>query len=73
VGVALPGQEFAIVSADGEPQPQGQRGEVVIRGANVMRMVIRGGENSYPKEIESVLYAHPAVLEAAVVGRPDPV
>ena len=34
-------------------------------------MIIRGGENIYPKEIESALYAHPAVLEAAVVGRPD--
>jgi long-chain acyl-CoA synthetase len=36
-------------------------------------MIIRGGENIYPKEIESVIYSHPAVLEAAVVGRPDPV
>lgn len=36
-------------------------------------MIIRGGENIYPKEIESVLYTHPAVLEAAVVGRPDEV
>ena len=36
-------------------------------------MIIRGGENIYPKEIENVLYTHPAVLEAAVVGRPDPV
>jgi acyl-CoA synthetase (AMP-forming)/AMP-acid ligase II len=35
-------------------------------------MIIRGGENIYPKEIESALYAHPTVLEAAVVGRPDP-
>jgi long-chain acyl-CoA synthetase len=35
-------------------------------------MIIRGGENLYPKEIESVLHRHPAVLEAAVVGRPDP-
>jgi long-chain acyl-CoA synthetase len=35
-------------------------------------MIIRGGENLYPKEIESVLHSHPAVLEAAVVGRPDP-
>jgi long-chain acyl-CoA synthetase len=34
-------------------------------------MIIRGGENIYPKEIEDVLYAHPAVFEAAVVGRPD--
>jgi O-succinylbenzoate-CoA ligase len=39
----------------------------------VKDMIIRGGENIYPKEIESVLYAHPAVLEAAVVGKPDPV
>ena len=90
--------------------PDGQAGEVVSRGPNVMRgylgqpeetaqtlrdgwlhtgdvghfdedgylalvdrvkdMIIRGGENIYPKEIENVLYTHPAVLEAAVVGRP---
>ncbi|UUU24016.1 class I adenylate-forming enzyme family protein [Streptomyces sp. DSM 40750] len=36
-------------------------------------MIIRGGENIYPKEIENALHAHPAVLEAAVVGAPDPV
>ncbi|GGS19300.1 long-chain-fatty-acid--CoA ligase [Streptomyces humidus] len=36
-------------------------------------MIIRGGENIYPKEIETVLHDHPAVLEAAVVGRPDEV
>ncbi|WP_020665116.1 class I adenylate-forming enzyme family protein [Amycolatopsis benzoatilytica] len=36
-------------------------------------MIIRGGENLYPKEIENVLHTHPAVLEAAVVGAPDPV
>ncbi|WP_280218310.1 class I adenylate-forming enzyme family protein [Nocardia neocaledoniensis] len=36
-------------------------------------MIIRGGENLYPKEIENALYRHPAVHEAAVVGRPDPV
>jgi long-chain acyl-CoA synthetase len=88
-----------------------ERGEVVIRGANVMRgylgkpeetakvvrdgwlhtgdvgiidedgylrivdrikdMIIRGGENIYPKEIEECLYGHPAILEAAVVGKPD--
>ena len=88
-----------------------ERGEVVIRGANVMRgylgkpeetakvvrdgwlhtgdvgiidedgylrivdrikdMIIRGGENIYPKEIEECLYGHPGILEAAVVGKPD--
>jgi long-chain acyl-CoA synthetase len=35
-------------------------------------LVIRGGFNVYPREIEEVLHAHPAVLEAAVLGRPDP-
>jgi long-chain acyl-CoA synthetase len=113
VGIALPGQEVAIVSSEGERLPQGQRGEVAIRGTNVMRgylgkpeetakvlregwlhtgdvgildpdgylvlvdrikdMIIRGGENIYPKEIEECLYGHPAVLEAAVVGKPDEV
>jgi long-chain acyl-CoA synthetase len=34
-------------------------------------LVIRGGFNVYPREIEEVLHAHPAVVEAAVVGRPD--
>lgn len=112
VGIALPGQEVAIVDDAGVRLPQGRRGEVIIRGANVMRgylgrpeetakvirggwlhtgdvgyldpdgylvlvdrikeLIIRGGENIYPKEIEGILYQHPAVLEAAVVGRPDP-
>lgn len=36
-------------------------------------MIIRGGENIYPKEMEEVLYRHPKILEAAVVGLPDPV
>jgi len=34
-------------------------------------MIIRGGYNVYPREIEEVLYEHPAVQEAAVVGVPD--
>jgi long-chain acyl-CoA synthetase len=35
-------------------------------------MIIRGGYNVYPREIEEVLYEHPAVFEAAVIGVPHP-
>lgn len=111
IGVAIPGQEMAIWDDGNKPLPDGQIGEIVIRGPNVMRgywnnpeateqaltngwlhtgdlgyrdeegyyfisgrkkeMIIRGGENIYPKEIEEVLYQHEAVLDAAVVGVPD--
>jgi long-chain acyl-CoA synthetase len=113
VGLPLPGQDVRVVDQLGNPVPRGERGEIVIRGANVMRgylnrpedtattivdgwlhtgdvgvfdedgylrivdrikdMIIRGGENIYPKEIETALYSHDGVLEAAVVGRPDDV
>jgi long-chain acyl-CoA synthetase len=36
-------------------------------------MIIRGGENIYPREIEEVLYSHPDILECAVIGVPDEV
>jgi long-chain acyl-CoA synthetase len=35
-------------------------------------MIIRGGENIYPREIDEVLYQHPAVAAAATIGIPDP-
>jgi fatty-acyl-CoA synthase len=35
-------------------------------------MVIRGGENIYPQEIEEFLYIHPDILDAQVIGVPDP-
>jgi fatty-acyl-CoA synthase len=34
-------------------------------------MIIRGGENIFPREIENVLLDHPAVFDVAVVGIPD--
>lgn len=45
-------------------------GYVRITG-RLKEMIIRGGENIYPREIEDVLYTHPAVAEAAVFGVPD--
>src|SRR5262249_1499513 len=46
------------------------RGYLRIEG-RIKDMIIRGGENIYPREIEDVLFAHPGVAEAAVVGVPD--
>ncbi|MGM0453876.1 MAG: long-chain-fatty-acid--CoA ligase, partial [Thermodesulfobacteriota bacterium] len=112
IGLPLPGQEVLIVDEDGNEQPPNERGEIVIRGDNVMQgyynrpeatakdidengffhtgdvgikdedgyitivdrikdMIIRGGENIYPKEIDNALAAHPKITEAATVGVPD--
>jgi len=46
------------------------RGYLRIEG-RITDMIIRGGENIYPREIEDVLFTHPAVAEAVVVGVPD--
>jgi long-chain acyl-CoA synthetase len=113
VGLPLPGQTIRLVDAAGTPVPDGEAGEVVIKGANVMRgylnrpeetaktivdgwlhtgdvgrfdedgylllvdrakdMIIRGGENIYPREIEAVVHGLPQIAEAAVVGRAHPV
>jgi long-chain acyl-CoA synthetase len=112
VGLPLPGQTIRLVDASGNPVPEGEAGEVVIKGANVMRgylnrpeetaktivdgwlhtgdvgrfdedgylvlvdrakdMIIRGGENIYPREIEAVAHQLPQIAEAAVVGRTHP-
>ncbi|GBD41576.1 Long-chain-fatty-acid--CoA ligase [bacterium HR39] len=104
--------EMRIVDREGRDVPPGERGEVWIRGPNVMSeywrdekatrealvegwfrtgdvgvvdgegdlwivdrikdVVISGGENIYPAELEAVLHAEPRIREAVVVGRPDP-
>jgi acyl-CoA synthetase (AMP-forming)/AMP-acid ligase II len=112
VGLAS-GCEARVIDATLAPLPDGQTGEVVIRGPNVMRgyyknpeataasftpdgwlrtgdlghrdadgfffitgrikeLIIKGGENIAPREIDEVLLRHPQVLDAAVVGIPDP-
>jgi long-chain acyl-CoA synthetase len=113
IGIPTRGQEVVILDDDSNPVPDGTRGEVCVRGPNVMKgyfqrpdanaetlrdgwlhtgdvgyrdedgffflvdrkkdMIIRGGENIYPREIEDVLLEHPGVKEAAVVGRADEV
>jgi fatty-acyl-CoA synthase len=35
-------------------------------------MIIRGGENVYPREVEDLLFTHPAIADVAVIGLPDP-
>jgi long-chain acyl-CoA synthetase len=111
IGYPVWGVEMAILDDADQPLPDGERGEICVRGHNVMKgywkrpeatkealrngwfhtgdigirdrngsytivdrkkdMIIRGGFNVYPREIEEVLYGHPAVLEAAVVGVRD--
>src|SRR4029079_2385302 len=108
IGTPIEGVEMKVVDEDGKEVDQGEVGEIVIKGHNVMKgywnkpdatkesikdgwfhtgdmaqvdedgyffivdrkkdMIIRGGYNVYPREIEEVLYEHPAVREAAVVG-----
>jgi fatty-acyl-CoA synthase len=46
-------------------------GELVLAGARLKDIIIRGGENIYPAEIEAVLTRHPQVDQAAVFGIPD--
>lgn len=49
---------------------QDEEGFLFIVGRK-KELIIRGGYNVYPREVEEVLYQHPAVVEAAVVGVPD--
>ena len=47
-----------------------ERGYCTVEG-RLKDMIIRGGENIYPRELEDLLFAHPSVGEVAVVGLPD--
>ncbi|MEO8816135.1 MAG: AMP-binding protein, partial [Mycobacterium sp.] len=53
--------DLAELDADGYVQITGR----------IKDMVIRGGENIYPREVEEFLYAHPDIVEAQVIGVPD--
>jgi len=106
------GNTAKIIDQEGTEVPRGIRGEIMIRGDNVMKgyykapdltaqaiesdgwlhtgdlgymdgdgfvfvkgrikeLIIKGGENISPQEIDEALYRHPAVLDAAAVGIPD--
>jgi long-chain acyl-CoA synthetase len=110
IGTPIEGCEMKVVDETREEVAQGEIGEILIKGTNVMKgywgrpdateesikdgwfatgdmakvdedgyffivdrkkeLIIRGGYNVYPREVEEVLYEHPAVREAAVVGVP---
>jgi acyl-CoA synthetase (AMP-forming)/AMP-acid ligase II len=70
-----PGKTAAAIDADGwlhtgDLASMDERGYCTIAG-RLKDMIIRGGENIYPREIEQVLFGHPAVADVAVVGVPD--
>lgn len=105
------GNEMRVVDEEDRDVAEGDLGEIVLRGENVLKgyykndaanaaafrngwfhtgdigyrdadgfffivdrksdMIIRGGENIYPREIDEVLYQHPDIAAAAVVGVPD--
>jgi len=109
-GLAI-GNEMKVVNDNDEEVADGELGEIVMRGENILKgyyknpeatsiafrngwfhtndigyrdqdgfffivdrksdMIIRGGENIYPREIDEVLYQHPAVAAAATIGVPD--
>ena len=110
IGYPVWGVELCIMDDSGQKLPDGERGEICIRGHNIMKgylgrpdatkecmqygwfhsgdigyrdedgcywivdrkkdMILRGGFNVYPREVEEVLYAHEAIVEAAVIGVP---
>jgi long-chain acyl-CoA synthetase len=110
IGTPLEEVEMKVVDEDDNEVPQGEVGEIVIRGHNIMKgywqrpeataeamrggwfhsgdmarvdeegyffivdrkkdLIIRGGYNVFPREVEEILYEHPKIREAAVLGIP---
>jgi long-chain acyl-CoA synthetase len=110
IGTPLEEVEMRVVDEDDNEVAQGEVGEIVIRGHNIMKgywqrpeataeamrggwfhsgdmarvdedgyffivdrkkdLIIRGGYNVFPREVEEVLYEHPKIREAAVLGIP---
>ena len=71
----MPEQSAEAIDADGwlhtgDLAAMNDRGYCSIEG-RLKDMIIRGGENIYPKELEELLFAHPTVGSVAVVGLPD--
>lgn len=71
-----PDATSAVIDADGwlhtgDLGTMDEQGYVRVSG-RLKDMIIRGGENIYPREIEHVLFEHPAVADVSVVGVPDP-
>ncbi|MFG6149508.1 fatty acid--CoA ligase family protein [Halobacillus sp. B23F22_1] len=112
IGTNIKNVENKVVDELGGEVPDGEVGELIVRGPNVMKgyyklpeetavtirdgwlytgdmarrddegyfyivdrkkdMILVGGYNVYPREVEEVLYSHPDITEVAVVGAPDP-
>jgi acyl-CoA synthetase (AMP-forming)/AMP-acid ligase II len=73
----MPEKTAAAIDADGwlhtgDLATMDARGYFTITG-RLKDMIIRGGENIYPREIEEVLFTHPQIADVAVLGVPDPV
>ena len=71
-----PDQSAAAVDAEGwlhsgDIGIMDEEGYVRVVG-RIKDMIIRGGENVYPREIEELLYTHPLIEDAQVIGVPDP-
>ena len=71
----MPEQTAAAIDSEGwyrtgDLASMDERGFLRIEG-RIKDMIIRGGENIYPREIEELLFAHPKVADVAVVGVPD--